>query len=709
MADQYSSNLATGRDYVNTVRFLVWNQFPAILQTSVRYFMSLPQTGQYKQVNPNIIDFKRAILETVSRQFTLSGIGSLIDYERYGNEIKKPTPNYYGTGCNGNTLCLEPTCFGFTEGVLENINQIVNMCWSLAMPCLKDQLYSDMMFDQKLAEYFRMFFAQAPGVLEAYQRTHLIQNAYKIVATNRNYNYTGSVIGTGNISLPFYINPGDPLSFPDLSTITAGVGGANLDAFANFLAPRLFAGSFEGGMKGVNIYGQQVDWEIAKEQTMSVQDQRSDTERVESRLERLMGAGLTVDGLFPTFGTSNNIVYPVTADILQAASIAGYVQTNNPNHSLQALRGLLIVPNNWKYNLVQPPVDDFSYLGVGPGLDFKNNTPGVFPVPLNGGTYLSSSIFRNAEMQNGGTVVLGNQVVNGQVIPTLSGMSRRSRPLAEAVRTRIIMTYAQQTCGSNVAAPAAVVQGEADGFDLKSTMYIGTDVQGSARPVLLLFKTDTPRSALPIEVCDVVDFDIDQEAGLFLSGCCIGTDPSTATLSFTADGLTTAALTELVAATYTDGDTAIYRVGPHGESFTVEITAVSGNMVAIQAVDAAGDPDLDVTLLCCSGVPDDYGFLGELLVVTGTTDACSRIFKATCDELTGVLSIELYNPIVAGSNNDPAYITLPDGTEILVQLTAATNAGVFFTVDAAPGETCVLCDMDCACLFGATFCITDET
>lgn len=709
MAELLSTNLATSRDYVNTVRFLVWNQFPAILERSIRYFATLPQVGVYKQTNPNIVDFKRALLDTLSRQFTMSGIGSLIDFERYGNEIKKPTPNYYGTGCSGNTLCLEPTCFGFTEGVMENVNQIVNLCWSLSMPCLKDQLYSDMMFEQKLQSYFKMFFAQAPGVLQAYQRTHLLQNAYKIVATSQNYNYTGPVIGgTGTISLPFYVNPADPLSFPDLTTITQGIGGANLDAFANFLAPRLFSGNFEGGMNSVTVYGQPVDWEIAKEQTMSVQDHRSDSERVESRLDRLMGAGLTADGLFPTFATENGVVYPITAEVLQPATIAGYVQTTNPDHALQEIRGLLFVPSNWKYNLIQPPVDDFSYLGVGPGLNFRENTPGVFPVPMSGGTYLSSSLFRNNTM-DGGTVILGSQVVNGQVIPTASGMRGRERPLAEAVRTRIIMTYAQQTCGTNIAAPVAVTQGEADGFDLKSTMYIGTDVQGSARPVLLLFKTDTPRSAQPITVCSTETVTVTGGGELFLSGCCVNIPANTATLAFTADGLTTAQLNAAVAAAYTVGDTAVYRVGPKGESFVVEITAVSGNMVAITAVDGNGDPDLTIELLCCSGVPDDYGVLGELLVVTGTTDTCSEIKEAVCDSVTGILSIELYNPIIASADANEATITLISGEEILVVYSAAADAGVFITVEAAVGETCVLCDMDCGCLQGAQFCITAET
>lgn len=709
---QLSYNVANTRDYVNTVKFLVWNQFPAILEKSIRYFATLPQVGIYKRTNPNIVDFKQALLETTSRQFTISGIGSLFDFERFGHEIKKPTPNYYGTGCNGNTLCLEPTCFGFSEGVIENNNMLQNMCWSLAMPCLKDQLYSDMLFDKKIQEYFKMFFAQPAGVLQAFQRTHLLRESIKIVATARNYRYTGSFLGgSGGISLPFYINPNEPTAFPDLDVITGGIGGVNLNAFARFLAPRLFDGAFEGGMNNVDIYGQQVDWEIAREQTMSVQD-GADPERIESRLDRMMGNGLTVDGLFPTFSTdADNVVIPITAEYLQPSTIAGYQQTTNPEHALADIRGLLIVPSNWRYNLVQPPQDDFSYLGIGPGLNFRDNTPGVFPVPLQSGAYMSSSMFRNATM-DGGQVILGSTVGPGGVmIPTANGMRMRDRPLAEAVRTRVLMTYAQQTCGAGArpVGPAAVTQAEADGFELKSTMYIGTDVQGTARPVLLLFKTDTPRSAQAIEVCNEVEVELTSGGELSLSACCVGVPAYTATLQFSADGLTTAQLTALVAANYAVNDVAIYRSGPKGTSFLVEVTAVSGSMVAIQAIKEAGDPDTTATLLCCSGVPDDYGVLGELLVVTGTTETCSEIFKAECDPETGILSIEVYNPLIAGLIAAEGTITLSSGQVILVQLAAAADAGVFFTLEVADGETCDLCAMDCACLLGAVFCFTEET
>lgn len=703
----FSTNIANTRDYVNTVKFLVWNQFPAILERSIRHFAVLPETGIYRLTNPQIRDFKRALLENLSRQFTISGIGSLIDYDTFGHQIKKPTPDYYSGGCNGNTLCLEPTCFGFVEGVIENNNMIQNMCWSLAMPCLKDHFYSDSMFEQKIQEYFRMFFAQAPGVLQAYQRTNLLRESIKIVATNRNFRYTGTVIGgEGGISLPFYINPTDPTAFPDLDVIPGNIGGINLDAFAKFIAPRLFSGAFEGGMKSVTTYGQEVDWEIAREQTLSVQDTRSDMENLQSRLDRLMGGGLTADGMFPTFKLdADNVVIPITQEILQASTIAGYQQTTNPEHSLASIRGLLFVPSNWRYNLVEPPIDDFSFLGLGGSLNFALNTPGVFR--------LSSQMFRENAMA-GQTVILGQKVDgNGNVIASAEGLRRRDRMISEAVRTDVIMTYASQTCGApdgqiTPVGAAAVTQGRADGFALKSTMYIGSDVQGTARPVLVLFKTDTPRSARPIEVCTVEEVEIDSGGGLSIANCCPGVD-GTLTLSFTQDGSTTAAITAAVAAAYTEGDIAIYRTGPKGSTYNVEITAVSGAMVAIQAIDSEGEPDTTVVLPCCSGVPDDYGTLGELLVVTGATATSSGIFKAECDPETGILTLELYEPIAAATAADEATITLADGSVIEVEYDADADAGVFITVVATDPDADDLCALECGCLVNAVFAVTIVT
>lgn len=110
----------------DTVQSLIWNQVPAIMERSQSYFASLPFSGIYSGlVAKNIRDFRSALWDTLGREFTISGIGSLLDYERYGHEIRKPTPQLgYSGPCSGTSLCLEPTCFGFTEGVIENTNFI---------------------------------------------------------------------------------------------------------------------------------------------------------------------------------------------------------------------------------------------------------------------------------------------------------------------------------------------------------------------------------------------------------------------------------------------------------------------------------------------------------------------------------------------------------------------------------------------------------
>jgi hypothetical protein len=75
------------------IKFLTWEQFPKILEKSIEYFLSTYlKSGIYKHVNSDVKNFKEALLETTSRQFTISGVGSLFDFERFGNQIKQPTP-----------------------------------------------------------------------------------------------------------------------------------------------------------------------------------------------------------------------------------------------------------------------------------------------------------------------------------------------------------------------------------------------------------------------------------------------------------------------------------------------------------------------------------------------------------------------------------------------------------------------------------------
>lgn len=684
--------LPQNQTYEDTFRFLTWEQFPAVMEKSIEYFAVLPQMGTYRHVNSGVRDFKEALLDQTGRQFTLSGVGSLIDYDRYGHQIKRPTPQLQGTGCSGNSLCLAPTCFGFTEGVIESNNVLQDICWSLSLPCLKDYFYSDAQFDRKMKQYFGMFFAQAPAVLQAYQRTRLIRESLKVVATRTNYTYSGSFVAQG-LSLPFYMDPVDARVFPNL--VTVPLGGFNIDAFVKFLAPRLFSDAWNEGMEGITIYGLSSDLQIAKEQTASVVDAYLDTQMLtalyasgmntSNKLDAMLGQFIH-DPMFPTFAVDAlGDVDLIPQEILEPSTIAGYLQTSNPAHTLSNIRGLLFVPDNWKFDLVEPPKDDFSYLGLGQGLNFKMSSPNNFPI-------MSSSLFAMNRIGPDGVVVLGQRVDGkGRIVNDAQGLVPRDKQIREAVRTQLLTTYSALECGGvdalhNVG-PAAVPQGMADGFQLKSTMYVSTAVKGTARPVLVLFQIDNPRSAKPIAVCTTIDIVVADVAGdNTIVTCCPGNQIYTV-LTFRND----------VGDTFELADVVAYRTGPRGSTYLAEVTSVSGNTVVIQSEDG-------VTILpCCPGSADDYGVQAELINVTQATATSSEIMKVRCDELTGILYLELFDALVPHVDAFPATITLEDGSVINVVLESASLGGVTVQVTAAVGETCVLCDLDCACLMNAIF------
>jgi hypothetical protein len=691
---------APQQSFQDTFNFLTWEQFPAILDRSIEYFAALPQVGIYQHFNSSVKSFDQALLDNNSRQYTLSGVGSLIDYDRFGHQIKRPSPQLAGSGCEGTTLCLEPTCFGFTEGVIESNNVLQNMCWSLSLPCLKDFYYSDRMFERKMKAYFRMFFQQAPAVMQAYQRTRLLKEAIKVVCTDQNLRFVGSVFGgQDGLSLPFYINPSDATEFPSIDDLPTGVniGGANLHAFMQYLAPRLFHDTF-GGVESVKVYGLKHDYSIAKEQTASVMDHMLDIQQLAAlralgnnlAMEDMLGE-FTHDGLFPTFKVSgaDNRVEPITQEVLEPSTIAGYQQTANPEHALAQYRGLLLVPDNWKFDLVEPPKDNFSDLGMGQGLNFVQNTPGVFPV-------LSSSLFTGRTVGEDGQVIIGQTMAaNGMLVPTVKGTRARERAIREAIRTEVIQTYTQSSCANSLdgqipeVGRPIVPQGRADGFQLKSTAYFGTDVRGTAKPVLILFKTDTPRSARPIEVCTVSEVNVDESAEAKLVSCCPGNLPY-AILTFSKD----------VSDDYAVNDLVVYRAGRRGASYTARVTAVAGSVVTIQATDAADADDLTASIPCCEGSQnDDYGTLGELFLNKGAS------ITATSSEIRGVQAnganqiLELWFPLAASTTGATGTITLENGDVILVE-TVADAEGIAIEVTAQAGEQS-LEDLDCNCLVNA--------
>lgn len=682
----------------DTFKWLIHNQVPAVLDTAISYFASLPYVGTYNaHIRKQIVDFRRAYWESTGRELTISGIGSLFDFDTFGHQIRRTTPQEgFGGACSGNSLCLEPTCFGFTEGVIENNNFIQNMCWSLSIPCLKDYDYSDTAFKMKIRRHLAMFFHQAPAVSTAFIRTHLLRNAIKVVATARNFRYTGSVIGSDQgISLPFYIDPTDPFAFPDLSTIPGGIGGLNLHAFIHHVAPRLLSDAgFSGAEPSYKVYGLKSDYQIAKEQTASVMDHYMEQELLRAlrsantdRIDDLLGEFIH-DPHFPTFndpGAGNGLV-PITQEVLEASTIHGYVQTSNPKHPLQNIRGLLIVPSNVNYQLVSPPTDNYS--DVLDGLNFGADTPGVRRI-------MSSQMFSENALAKDGIVGFGHVVDSkGQLKRTVTGLEKRPQALREAIRTEVIMTYSQLQCAAegqlpNVG-PAMVPQGAADGMMLKSMMYKKTDWTGTAKPVLLTFKIDNPRGARPIVVCTTEDITVDLELDYQVVACGPGNAPYV-TLTFNK---------EVDTADFDVDDVVAYRVGPKGATFLADVTNVSGNTVTIES---SADPQ--EVLPCCAGQSDTYGTMAELLNITNAAATSSEIMKASYDAGSSILSLELFDPVVAQTANDTATITLEDGSEIDV-VVAADATGVFVTVTAAGGETCDLGTLDCASLVNAVYTIT---
>jgi len=687
-----SYRIPQNREYDNTIQFLVQNQFPAVLEKNIELTAVLPKTGRYRHVNPGVRPFKDALLDTTGRVHTLSGIGSLIDYERFGHRLARPNVYAAGGACESTSLCVQPTCFGVTEGVIESNNEMRSLCWSLGTGCLKDQIFGDTEWERKMKARFAMFFAQAPAVLEAYQRTRLIKESIKVVATSTSYTYSGPVIGGPGTPLPFYMDPVDARNFPNLLNIP--IGGFNVKAFSDFLSPRLLADAWTEGRNGVTTYGIKSDKVQALEQTATVIDHYVDINILaalraagmdtSTQLDELIGT-FVEDSLFPTFkvdGAGNVDLIP--AEYLEPSTLAGFVQTSNPEHLQSRIRGLLFVPDSWSFDLVEQAPDNFSFLGLGEGLNFAQSTPGVFPV-------MSSSMFATNKIGPDGVVILGQRVgKDGRIGRGAEGLVPRSVPLKEAVRTDLVLTYSQMSCQGNAAlhnvGAAAVPQSQADGFELKSRMNIFTNAKGTSRPVLVLFKIDAPRSAKPIEVCNTTNLTVNPTSVYnTVDSCCPG-NQIYAVLTFRND----------VGAAFAVGNAAAYRTGPKGATYLVTVTSVSGNTVVVQSQDGT------TILPCCTGLKDDYGTMAELIKITGATATSAEIMKARCDTVTSTLYLEFFDALASRALATPATITLEDGSVINVLLSAAAS-GVTAQVQAAPGETCSLCNLDCASLMNAIF------
>jgi hypothetical protein len=310
---------------------------------------------------------------------------------------------------------------------------------------------------------------------------------------------------------------------------------------------------------------------------------------------------------------------------------------------------------------------------------------------------MSSKMFATNQIGEDGVVTLGYRTDSkGNLVRSYDGVSPRSKALKEAVRTDLLLTYASQECSavgqlSNVG-PAAVPLGPADGFRLKSLMHIGTEWEGTARPVLVIFRVDQPRSAQAIVVCNPLEITVDQEAGNGIVSVCPGSTIY-ANIEFK---------NAVEAADFDVADAVVYRTGPKGNTYLADVTAVSSDGKVV-TIESSADPQ--EILPACQGQKDDYGVMAELLNITNATAVTSEIMKVSCAD--GSLSLELFDPIAAQGDLDTATITLEDGQVVEVIVTGATDAGVFVTVTAAGGEECSLCDLDCACLMNAVYTNTE--
>jgi len=690
----FGSRLPAQKIVEDEIRFLTHDVIPKTLDTQIRLNHVMPNTGIYKHFVPRSISFYDALRGTEMREYTLSGAGSIFDYDTYGRMIHKPRPQYATSGCNTNSLCVEPTCFGMVEGVRESNNVIYSICWELALSCLKDLYYSDRFFEEKMQNYLSLFLQQPAAVFEAFQRTFLLRNAIKVVCVNGLVDFTGSILGgVDGIKLPFHINLNDPYALPDLNQVPYSLGGVHFDALYNQLVPAFMQGdSFtSGGAESFKTYAYLNDFDRAVNQTMAALGKNIDVMSMLKAYGVSAGNtdytnkfGLVEDNLFPTFYSSSGLVNLTPYDTLSDATLYGYVLKRDPQHGMNKIRGMLIVPDSYKFVPVQPPKDDFSDLGLGNGLAFGTTTPGVTPL-------LSTSMFVRNKM-SGNSVKLGGTVKDGMIVPSAKGLTRRDTPLTEIVRTYLTKTYSSLTCGTdgngmNRVGSNLVPQSIADGFMLKSMVNIGTQIKGDARPILVLWATDDAISIQPIVACNTVPLTLTEQEGYVGVSCCPG-GKIYAILTFSSDA---------VAADFSVNDEAIYRTGDNATAYEVTVTAVDGNVVTVESTDGV------TPLPCCKGgSKDDYGNRFSLMNVTTATATSSNIVEYSYDVGTSVLSLELSEPLVANVAATPGTITLRDGQVINVVL-SADSAGILVQVEAAGGETCDLSALDCPILRDAIF------
>ena len=690
MAYSIGNNLPTKRQFKQNYEATFHDVFPRMVEPALNMLLEAITTGIYKVYNSGVVPFQTALHHQAMRETIFTAAGSLLNYEEYGRSIKQPTPGavHTVTGCNANSLCNELTrCFTMTEGIRESNQQIQEWCWSTGVDCFADKYYSDMYYKDKILKWFASFFGVTQTLYDSHARTKLIRDSVKLVFTTTSQTFTSASSSLNStVPLPIAFNGENPTQFPDLAGID--VGGANLEVLSKYILPDLMSDIIYGD-KGYSVYGCMGDLETALHQTAYAMDYVGrNTHGMFPIMEAVEYARKSVkefyhDHLFPRFdlvnvGTSR-FVDAVSADILTAAAIYGHVPERNPAHKEAEYCGLLFVPNTWKLNVVDHPIDDFGDLfGLGNIIDFGSNSPGVSVKKM------TSQIASMFSMKNDGPMKILPKNYNGKQVFVPDAIKRNVR-IPEAVRVVMSQTHTNQTCGATGLQEVGHQLRDSStptGVHVQANMKIGTDIQGNAKPLLVLFKTDHPRAAQPIVVCSTNMVNLSTRGCLTVVDCCPGGQP-TATITFD----------KPVTGTFANGDTVLYRSGLHGATVFATVSNANGSTLTLTST---GGELID----CCPST-DQYGKLGVVVKITGATARVSKIRKSVFT--AGVLTFELVDPVLSPiAALTPGQIVLADGQVVNVIIQTDMN-GINIAVTAAVGETCNLSNLTASSLDGATF------
>ena len=212
---------------------------------------------------------------------------------------------------------------------------------------------------------------------------------------------------------------------------------------------------------------------------------------------------------------------------------------------------------------------------------------------------------------------------------------------------------------------------------------MGTDVHGTAKPVLLLFQTDNPRPARAIKVCNTVDVAV----------TAVGAPEPSRLLprwSVLRDSDVLYRRRQKLPICLT---TSVSQIRPCIET-GAKVRELLGYCLGDRwsyCFDYSRWRRSSSSLLFELAQRLDYGTRGDLIKLTGVTNKTSEVFKGRWDSGSSTLMVELLDPVALFLINATATLTLENGDAILVKAAvASTVPTVFVQLVDQGGETCVL-------------------